>query len=85
MNFRIADGQNINDLKLPMAPNATISGIVFDADGAPAAHVRVMAFEATYNSGRLLFQLTEGTKPPTIGEDIACSIFRREIHDRRTA
>jgi hypothetical protein len=62
MNFRIADGQNINDLKLPMAPTGTISGIVFGADGAPAAHVRVMAFEATYNSGRLLFQVTEGTE-----------------------
>jgi len=62
MNFQFAEGQVINDLKLPMAANGTISGIVFDADGAPAAHVRVMAFEAAYNSGHRLFQLTEGTE-----------------------
>ncbi len=62
MLFQFADGQVINDLKLPMAANGTISGIVFDADGMPAAHVRVMAFEATFNAGRRLFQLTEGTE-----------------------
>jgi hypothetical protein len=62
MLFQFAEGQVINDLKLPMAENGTISGIVFDADGMPAAHVRVMAFEATFNAGRRLFQLTEGTE-----------------------
>ena len=62
MNIQFAEGQTINDLKLPIAPNGAISGIVFDADGMPAAHVRVMAFEATYNAGRRLFQVTEGTE-----------------------
>jgi hypothetical protein len=61
-NFQLAEGQVITDLNLPIAPNGAISGVVFDADGAPAAHVRVQAFEATWNSGRRLFQVTEGTE-----------------------
>jgi protocatechuate 3,4-dioxygenase beta subunit len=50
-DFQFVEGQSMRDVRLQMAPTGTISGRVIDADGQPAARVRVMALEATYSLG----------------------------------
>ena len=42
----------MRDVKLEMAATGSISGRILAADGTPAARVQVMAFEASYQSGR---------------------------------
>jgi protocatechuate 3,4-dioxygenase beta subunit len=67
-NFQLAEGQSMRDVKLEMAATSSISGRIVSPDGTPAARVQVMAFEASYQSGRRLLGLLQSAITDDRGE-----------------
>ena len=51
LNFPVAAGQALKDVKLEMTPTGAITGRVFDEDGQPMGHAVVMALTAQFQSG----------------------------------
>jgi beta-lactamase regulating signal transducer with metallopeptidase domain len=67
-DFEFVGGQSMPDVRLPMAPTGSITGRVLDADGQPAARVRVMALEATYSSGQRALGIIQAVQSDDKGE-----------------
>ena len=51
LNFPVAAGQTLRDLKLEMIPTGAIAGRVFDEDGQPMGHVLVLALRTQFQAG----------------------------------
>jgi protocatechuate 3,4-dioxygenase beta subunit len=51
LNFPVAAGQALKDVKLEMIPTGAIAGRVFDEDGQPMGHVVVLALRMQYQAG----------------------------------
>jgi hypothetical protein len=51
LNFPLAAGQTLKDLKIEMTPTGAITGRVVDEDGQPLGHLVVMALVAQYREG----------------------------------
>jgi beta-lactamase regulating signal transducer with metallopeptidase domain/protocatechuate 3,4-dioxygenase beta subunit len=67
-DFPFVEGQAMRDVRLQMAPTGSISGRVLDADGQPAARVRVMALEATYSLGERKLGIIQAIQTDDRGE-----------------
>jgi beta-lactamase regulating signal transducer with metallopeptidase domain/protocatechuate 3,4-dioxygenase beta subunit len=67
-DFEFVEGQVMRDVRLPMAPTGVITGRVRDADGQPAARVRVMALEATYPAGERKLGIIQAVQTDDKGE-----------------
>jgi beta-lactamase regulating signal transducer with metallopeptidase domain len=67
-DFQFVEGQSMRDVKLHMAPTGSIAGRVVDAEGQPAARVRVMALEATYSLGERTLGIIQAVQTDDRGE-----------------
>jgi len=56
--FPLAEGQTFGDAKLEMASVSVITGRVFDPEGRPLGHARVLAMEVAYRQGRRILITT---------------------------
>jgi Tetratricopeptide repeat/WD40-like Beta Propeller Repeat len=55
--FPIAPGQAKQDARLEMAPTSVITGRVFDDNGEPMGHARVLALKLRYKEGRRILNV----------------------------
>jgi beta-lactamase regulating signal transducer with metallopeptidase domain len=67
-DFQFVEGQAMRDVRLAMAPTGSITGRILDADGKPAARVRVMALEATYPAGERRLGIIQAVQSDDKGE-----------------
>jgi len=57
--FPIANGEQKKDVRLAMAPVASITGRIVDSDNRPVGHAAVMAFTAIYRNGDRIVTMLE--------------------------
>jgi beta-lactamase regulating signal transducer with metallopeptidase domain len=67
-DFQFVEGQSMRDVRLQMAPTGSITGRIRDAEGQPAARVRVMALEATYPAGERTLGIIQAVQTDDKGE-----------------
>jgi len=64
----LAAGEQIQDFTVRLTPQATISGVLLDADGAPLANVYVMVLRHTWRNGKRGLTAAGGAQSNDAGE-----------------
>jgi Tol biopolymer transport system component len=59
LTLPLAEGQNITDAKMEMAPTGVITGRVYDSQGNPLGHARVLAVYVMYRNGQRILKSTQ--------------------------
>jgi beta-lactamase regulating signal transducer with metallopeptidase domain len=64
----LAEGQQMQDVRLALIPGGSISGRVFDGNGEPVAHARIQALEPFYFHGQLRLNPVINLQTNDLGE-----------------
>jgi len=64
----LAAGEQVKDFKVRLTPQATISGTLLDADGAPVANVYVHVLRHTWREGKRILTSAGGAQSNDAGE-----------------
>jgi protocatechuate 3,4-dioxygenase beta subunit len=66
--FDLTSGQKMTGIRLTLTPSGTISGRVYDRDGAPVGRAQVQALKSVYENGRRKLTIVQSVETNDRGE-----------------